>query len=77
MHGAAMAYMVFMSPNSHLIELSVRSPKMFTQFALCAPWVHHSFIELGMGRASDHAKSKAYDVAPERIIFDLYKWAPE
>ena len=51
-------------------------PQMFKQFALCAPWVHHSFVELGLGNAKDHAKSKTYDVSPEKIISELHKWAP-
>lgn len=76
MHGAAMAFMLFMSPNSVLVEVSVKSPKMFNNFAFCAPWVHHTRIELGSGSSRDHAKSKAYYVQPATIITALQRWGP-
>jgi hypothetical protein len=73
MHGAALSFMLFMSPGAVLVEVSTDSPDLFKDFAACAPWVHHEVIQVGGGRRH-HAKPKAYTVDVRLVGAKLAKW---
>jgi len=78
MHGAAMSFMLFMSPGAVLVEISVSSPLMFKQFSKCAPWVHHHVIHLGGKGVSSkhHAVPKEFTVSASEVTRMLKPYAP-